>query len=136
MSTLIPDASALINLSDVHVGHMHITSILTKLFSVEVPTEIQREIRRHRKQLSSFESEILAFGEKSKRRFHRQSENETVIRKAFAPGANPKFNRGERFMCTLGLYLTRKRITGHIILLTDDLAAQRGFVGWFEDHFR
>jgi len=84
----------------------------------------------------TYDSEILAFGLNCRRRFHQQSASETVLRNAFASGANPKLNRGERFMCTLGLYLTRKRITGHVILLTDDLSAHRGFVGWFEEHFR
>jgi hypothetical protein len=136
MSTIIPDASALINLSDIHVGRVHISELLTRLFTVRVPTEILTEIRRHRNQLLSYDSEILGLGVNSRRRFHRQAESETVLRSAFALAANPRFNRGERFMCALGLYLTRKRITGHVVLLTDDLTARRGFIGWFEEHFR
>jgi hypothetical protein len=136
MSTIIPDASSLINLSDVHVGRIHISDLLTKLFTVQVPTEIVTEIRRHRNLLTSYDSEILGLGIASRTRFHRQAESETALRNAFAPAANPRLNRGERFMCALGLYLIRKRITGHVILLTDDLAAHRGFIGWFEEHFR
>jgi hypothetical protein len=136
MSTIIPDTSSLINLCDIYVGRIHITDLLRRLFTIQLPTEIQTELRRHRRQLSSYDSEILAFGDSSRIRFHRQSESETIIRNAFAPLANPRRNRGERFMCALALYQTRKRITGHVILLTDDLSAHRGFVGWFEDRFR
>jgi hypothetical protein len=136
MSTLIIDTSALINLSDIYVGRRHITELLSQLFAVQVPTEIPTEIRRHRNQLLGYESEILSFATSARKRFHRQGESENILMTGFAPAANPQRNRGERFMCALGLYLTRKRITGHVILLTDDLNAHRGFVGWFEQRFR
>ena len=136
MSTLIIDTSALINLCDVYVGRRHITELLDRLFRVQVPTEIPAEVRRHRKQLLGHDSVILSFAISARRRFHRQQESDNILLNGFAPAANPQWNRGERFMCALGLYLTRKRITGHVILLTDDLSAHRGFVGWFEQRFR
>jgi hypothetical protein len=136
MSTLITDTSSLINLYDIYIGKTHISDLLIKLFTVRVPNEITQEVRRHRGKFYGYDLKFLNLTIQARRRFHRQNDYENILRHGFAPACNPQRNRGERFNCSLGLYLVRKKITDHIILLSDDMNAYRGFVGWFEERFR
>lgn len=136
MTILVPDTSALINLCDVYVGSTHIINVLRDLFDIQVPPEIVQEIRRHKADFLGFEDEFIQFARQTRHRFYRQNDYESVLLNHFSPSGNPNRNRGERYICCLALYRVRKRSTGQIIVLIDDLRAQRGLLSWYDKHFK
>lgn len=136
MNILIPDTCSLINLQGAYVGKTHIIDMLDNLFEVEVSTEIPVEVRRCRLKFGVYRQEILKFVRQSRRRFYRQRDYENILFNQFSPGGNDSRNRGERLNCALALYQVRRRISGQVILLTDDRNALRGLVGWYEKRFK
>jgi len=136
MTILIPDTCSLINLREVYIGRTHIINVLDNLFEVEVSTEIPIELKRNRRKLGVYYQEISGFVRRSRQRFYRQQDYENVLFNQFSPGGNASKNRGERLNCALALYRVRRRISGQIVMLTDDGHAHRGLVGWYEERFK
>lgn len=136
MDILIPDTSSLINIHEVYVGRTHIIDVLNQLFDVQVSREIPHEIRRNRDELGCYDKQMLQFVRQARRYFHRDRDYEKLLFNQFAPQGNPKKNRGERYNYALALWLVRRQCTGQVIMLTDDMNAQRGFVDWYGKHFR
>ena len=129
MNILIPDTSSLINIHEVYVGRVHITNVLDQLFNVQVSREIPHEIRRNRNKLGNYDKPMLQFVRQARRYFPYEQDYEHLIFNQFSPNGDPGKNRGERYNCALALYLVRRRYTGHVIMLTDDMKAHRGLVG-------
>ena len=136
MDILIPDTSSLINIHEVYVGQTHITDVLNQLFNVQVSREIPHEIRRHKEELGSYDKQMLQFVRQARRYFHRDRDYEKILFNQFAPKGNPNKNRGERYNCALALWLVRRRYSGQVIMLTDDMNAHQGFIDWCEKHFK
>ena len=136
MDILIPDTSSLINIREVYVGQTHIIDVLNQLFNVQVSREIPHEIRRHREELEDYDKQMLQFVRQARRYFYRDWDYEKILFDQFAPNGNPCKNRGERYNCALALWLVRRRYSGQVIMLTDDMNARRGFIGWYERHFK
>ena len=136
MDILIPDTSSLINIHEVYVGQSHIIDVLKQLFNVQVSREIPHEIRRNRNKLGNYDKPMLQFVRQARRYFHRERDYETILFDQFAPNGNPCKNRGERYNCVLALWLVRRRYSGQVIILTDDMNSRRGFIGWYERHFK
>ena len=136
MDILIPDTSSLINIHEVYVGRTHITDVLNQLFNVQVSREIPHEIRRHKEELGDYDKQMLQFVRQARRYFHRDRDYEKILFNQFAPKGNPNKNRGERYNCALALWLVRRRYSGQVIMLTDDMNAHRGFIDWCEKHFK
>ena len=136
MDILIPDTSSLINIHEVYVGGSHITDVLNQLFHVQVSREIPHEIRRRRNKLGDYDKQMLQFVRQARRYFHRERDYEATLFDQFAPNGNPCKNRGERYNCALALWLVRRRYSGQVIMLTDDMNSRRGFIGWYERHFK
>ena len=136
MDILIPDTSSLINIHEVYVGGSHITDVLNQLFHVQVSREIPHEIRRHKEELGGYDKQMLQFVRQARRYFHRDRDYEEILFDQFAPKGNPCKNRGERYNCALALWLVRRRHSGQVIMLTDDMNSRRGFIGWYEKHFK
>lgn len=136
MDILIPDTSSLINIREVYVGRTHIIDVLNQLFNVQVSREIPHEIRRHREELEDYDKQMLQFVRQARRYFHCDRDYEKILFDQFAPKGNPCKNRGERYNCALALWLVRRRYSGQVIMLTDDMNARRGFIGWYERHFK
>ena len=136
MNILIPDTSSLINIHEVYVGQTHIIDVLNQLFDVQVSREIPHEIRRNRDELGCYDKQMLQFVRQARRYFPRDRDYEKLLFNEFAPQGNPKKNRGERYNCALALWLVRRRRSGQVIMLTDDMNACRGFIDWYENHFR
>ena len=136
MDILIPDTSSLINIHEVYVGGSHITDVLNQLFHVQVSREIPHEIRKSRKKLGSYDKLMLQFVRQARRYFHRERDYEDLIFNTVSPDADRSKNRGERYNCALALYLVRRRYTGQVIMLTDDMKARRGLIDWYEGRFK
>ena len=136
MDILIPDTSALINIHEVYVGQTHIIDVLNQLFNVQVSREIPHEIRREKNKLGDYDKQMLQFVRQARRYFHRDRDYEKILFNQFAPKGNPYKNRGERYNCALALWLVRRRYSGQVIMLTDDMNARRGFIDWYEKHFK
>lgn len=136
MDILIPDTSSLINIHGVYIGQTHIVDVLNQLFDVQVSREIPHEIRRNRDELGCYDKKMLQFVRQARRYFHRDRDYHELLFNQFAPEGNPKKNRGERYNCALALWLVRRQHTGQVIMLTDDMNACRGFIDWYEKHFR
>ncbi len=136
MNILIPDTSALINIHEIYVGQTYIIDVLNELFDVQVSREIPHEIRRHRSELGVYDKQMLQFVRQARRYFHRDRDYEKFLFNEFAPKGNPKKNQGERYNCALALWLVRRQCSGQVIMLTDDMNAYRGFIDWYEGHFR
>ena len=136
MDILTPDTSSLINIHEVYVGGSHITDVLKQLFHVQVSREIPHEIRQSRKRLGSYDKLMLQFVRQARRYFPYEQDYANLIFNRFSPTADPNRNRGERYNCALALYLGRKRYTGQVIMLTDDMKAHRGLINWYESRFQ
>ena len=136
MNILIPDTSSLINIHEVHVGRTHIIDVLNQLFNVQVSREIPHEIRRNKSKLGNYDKPMLQFVRQTRRYFPYEQDYENLIFNKFSPDGNPCKNRGERYNCALALYLVQKRHAGQIIMLTDDMRAQRGLIDWYEKRFK
>jgi hypothetical protein len=136
MDILIPDTSSLINIHEVYVGQTYIVDVLNELFNVQVSREIPHEIRRRRSKLGNYDKQMLQFVRQARRYFHRDRDYEKILFNQFAPNGNPCKNRGERYNCALALWFVRKQQTGQVIMLTDDMNAQRGFIEWYENCFK
>jgi hypothetical protein len=136
MDILIPDTSSLINIHEVYVGQIHIIDVLNQLFSVQVSREIPHEIRRNRSKLGDHHKPMLQFVRQARRYFPYEQDYENLIFNRFSPTDDPNRNRGERYNCALALYLVRRRYTGQIIMLTDDMKAHRGLIDWCENRFK
>ena len=136
MDILIPDTSSLINIHEVYVGQTHIIDVLNQLFNVQVSREIPHEIRREKNKLGDYDKQMLQFVRQARRYFHRDRDYEKILFNQFAPKGNPNKNRGERYNCALALWLVRRRYSGQVIMLTDDMNARRGFIDWCEKHFK
>ena len=136
MDILIPDTSSLINIHKIYVGRTHIIDVLNQLFSVQVSREIPHEIRRNRSKLGDHHKPMLQFVRQARRYFPCEQDYENLIFSQFSPTDDPNRNRGERYNCALALYLVRRRYTGQIIMLTDDMKAHRGLIGWYESRFK
>lgn len=136
MDILIPDTSSLINIHEVYVGQTHIIDVLNQLFSVRVSREIPHEVRRHRDELGGYDKQMLRFVRQARQYFHRDWDYESILFKQFTPNGNPNRNCGERYNCALALWLVRRRLVGQVIMLVDDLNARRGFIDWYEKHFK
>ena len=136
MNILIPDTSSLINIHEVYVRRVHITNVLDRLFNVQVSREIPHEIRRNRNKLGNYDKLMLQFVRQARRYFPYEQDYEDLIFNEFSPNGNPCNNRGERYNCALALYLVRRRYAGQVIMLTDDMKAHRGLVGWYESRFK
>ena len=135
MDILIPDTSSLINIHEIYVGRVHIIDVLNQLFDVQVSREIPHEIRRNKDELGCYHKQMLQFARQARRYFHRDRDYEKLLFNQFAPKGNPNKNRGERYNCALALWLVRRQI-GQVIMLTDDMNARRGFIDWYEKHFK
>ena len=136
MDILIPDTSSLINIHEVYVGQTHIIDVLNQLFNVQVSREIPHEIRRNRNKLGNYDKPMLQFVRQARRYFPYEQDYENLIFNQFSPDADPSKNRGERYNCALALYLVRRRYTGQVIMLTDDMKTHRGLMNWYEDRFK
>ena len=136
MDILIPDTSSLINIHDVYVRGTHITKVLNQLFNVQVPREIPHEIRHERNKLGNYGKPMLQFVRQARRYFPHEQDYENLIFNQFSPTDDPTRNRGERYNCALALYLVRRRYTGQVIMLTDDMKAHRGLLDWYESRFK
>lgn len=136
MDILIPDTSSLINIHEVYVGRSHIIDILNQLFNVQVSREIPHEIRHSRSKLGNHHKPMLQFVRQARRYFHRERDYEDLIFNTVSPDADRSKNRGERYNCALALYLVRRRYTGQVIMLTDDMKTHRGLIDWYEDRFK
>ena len=136
MDILIPDTSSLINIHEVYVGRSHIVDVLNQLFTVQVSREIPHEIRRNRSKLGDHHKPMLQFVRQARRYFPYEQDYGDLIFNQFSLDADPSKNRGERYNCALALYLVRRRYTGQIIMLTDDMKAHRGLIGWYESRFK
>jgi hypothetical protein len=136
MDILIPDTSSLINIHEVYVGRSHIVDVLNQLFSVQVSREIPHEIRRNRSKLGDHHKPMLQFVRQARRYFPYEQDYGDLIFNQFSPDADPSKNRGERYNCALALYLVRRRYTGQVIMLTDDMKAHRGLINWHESRFK
>ena len=136
MDILIPDTSSLINIHEVYVERVHITNVLNQLFNVQVSREIPHEIRRSRNKLGNFDKPMLQFVRQARRYFPYEQDYEHLIFNQFSPTDDLNRNRGERYNCALALYLVRKRYSGHVIMLTDDMKAHRGLINWYESRFK
>ena len=79
---------------------------------------------------------MLQFVRQARRYFPYEQDYGDLIFNQFSPDADPSKNRGERYNCALALYLVRRRYTGQIIMLTDDMKAHRGLIGWYESRFK
>ncbi len=136
MDILIPDTSSLINIHEVYVGQTHIIDILNQLFHVQVSREIPHEVRRHRSKLGNYDKPMLQFVRRARRYFPHEQDYENMIFNRFSPTDDPNRNRGERFNCALALYLGRRRYTGQVIMLTDDMKAHQNLIKWYESRFK
>ena len=136
MDILIPDTSSLINIHEVYVGQTHIIDVLNQLFNVQVSREIPHEIRRNRNKLGDCDKQMLQFVRQARRYFHRERDYDQILFDQFAPNGNPNRNRGERYNCALALWMVQRRQVGQVIMLTDDMNARRGFIDWYEKHFK
>ena len=136
MDILIPDTSSLINIHEVYVGRVHVTNVLNQLFNVQVSREIPHEIRRNRSKLGNHHKSMLQFVRQARRYFPYEQDYEDLLFNRFSPTDDPNRNRGERYNCALALYLVRRRYTGQVIMLTDDMKAHRGLINWYESHFK
>lgn len=136
MNILIPDTSSLINIHDIYIGQTHITDVLGELFDVQVSKEIPHEVRRHKDKLGNYGKPLLKFVRQARHYFHREQEYENLLLTNFSPVGNPNRNRGERYNCALALYQVRRRITGQVIMLIDDMKARRGLINWYEGLFK
>ena len=136
MNILIPDTSSLINIREVYIEQIHIIDVLNQLFNVQVSREIPHEIRRNKSRLGNYDKLMLQFVRQTRRYFPHEQDYEDLIFNKFSPNGNPSKNRGERCNCALALYLVQKRHAGQIIMLTDDMRAQRGLIDWYEKHFK
>ena len=136
MDILIPDTSSLINIHKIYVGRTHISDVLNQLFNVQVSREIPHEIRHERKKLGNYDKPMLQFVRQARRYFPYEQDYENLIFNRFSPTDDPNRNRGERYNCALALYLVRRRYTGQVIMLTDDLKARRGLINWYESRFK
>ena len=136
MDILIPDTSSLINIHEVYVGRSHIVDVLNQLFNVQVSREIPHEIRRNRSKLGNHHKSMLQFVRQARRYFPYEQDYEDLLFNRFSPTDDPNRNRGERYNCALALYLVRRRYTGQVIILTDDMKAQRGLINWYENRFK
>lgn len=136
MDILIPDTSSLINIHDVYVGETHITKVLNQLFNVRVSREIPHEIRHKRNKLGNYDKPMLQFVRQARRYFPHEQDYENLIFKRLSPTDDPIRNRGERYNCALALYLVRRRYTGQVIMLVDDMKAHRGLLDWYESRFK
>ncbi|MDE0424961.1 MAG: hypothetical protein OXN25_08850 [Candidatus Poribacteria bacterium] len=79
---------------------------------------------------------MLQFVRQARRYFHRERDYEKILFDQFAPSGNPCKNQGERYNCALTLWLVRRQYAGQVIMLTDDMNARRGFIDWYERHFK
>lgn len=136
MDILIPDTSSLINIHEVYVGQTHIIDVLNQLFYVQVSREIPHEIRREKNKLGDYDKQMLQFVRQARRYFPHERDYEDLLFNRFSPTDDPNRNRGERYNCALALYLVRKRYTGQVIMLTDDMKARRGLINWYENRFK
>jgi hypothetical protein len=136
MNIIIPDTSSLINIHDIYVGPNHIIDVLSELFDVRVSKEIPHEVRRHKDKLGSYDKPMLKFVRQARQYFHPQQKYENLLFTNFSRDGNLKRNRGERYNCALALYQVRRRITGQVIMLIDDMKARRGLIDWYEGHFK
>lgn len=136
MDILIPDTSSLINIHEVYVGRVHITNVLNQLFNVQVSREIPHEIRHSRNRLGNYDKPMLQFVRQARRYFPYEQDYENLIFNRFSPTDDPNRNRGERYNCALALYLVRRRYTGQVIMLTDDMKARRSLINWYENRFK
>ena len=136
MDILIPDTSSLINVHEIYVGRAHITNVLNQLFNVQVSREIPHEIRRNKNKLGNYGEPMLQFVRQARRYFPYEQDYGDLIFNQFSPDGDPNKNRGERYNCALALYLVRKQYAGQVIVLTDDMKAQRGLINWYENRFK
>ena len=136
MDILIPDTSSLINIHEVYVGQIHIIDVLNQLFNVQVSREIPHEIRRNKSKLGNYGKPMLQFVRQTRRYFPHDQDYEDLIFNKFSPNGNPSKNRGERYNYALALWLVRRRCSGQVIMLTDDMNAQRGFIDWYRKYFK
>ena len=136
MDILIPDTSSLINIHEVYVGQTHIIDVLNQLFNVQVSREIPHEIRRNKNKLGNYDKPMLQFVRQARRYFPYEQDYEDLLFNRFSASSDRDRNRGERYNCALALYLVRRRYTGQVIMLTDDMKAHRGLVDWYDSRFK